>query len=373
MLVLLLFFHLICVDTVSIPLINGSILIPYSPVGIEYLYNRTCQQCLCYSQLNHTAMNCFGNQTCQLFVTMPLDYRIVPMTNARLYFPRQQLPNVSRCCMPDLNLLLSRLQSAAWSSTPASVPRCITKGDLNSVGAVLTTNFFHRLDASNISIKQIRQYSASATLRSVAYSKGSYFIAELNGLIVIANSSTLNFTNSFLLRAGTDPRDIGFINDGQTMIVTSNTEKKLLFYNRTSASPISYQYTHELDITLSQPHGVHVKNDTFFYVIGWSPCRIHSYSRNQTGWTERLFVDPTITVWVGGGAHIFQDDGNRLWVARDTGTLQIFNEQAQLIGNITFTGVNILDLIVDENYVLFISDSWQQQIHRVDPQITCSR
>ena len=104
-------------DAVQIPFIRDAILVPISNSTSIIIPYRTCDECLCEAYPSHRLLNCFPNNTCQFFTDVPLAYRIQSTPNARMYFPRQILPNASECCTSDTGALLSQLNA----STPTYV------------------------------------------------------------------------------------------------------------------------------------------------------------------------------------------------------------------------------------------------------------
>ncbi|CAF1092409.1 unnamed protein product [Adineta steineri] len=106
--------------SVLIPFIDNVTLVPISSSNNIIVNNQTCNECLCTAESSYQVLNCFPNNTCQFFDTAPQTYRIQATAQGRLYFPQQILPNASSCCMPDLNLLLSKLRNAISISVNVS-------------------------------------------------------------------------------------------------------------------------------------------------------------------------------------------------------------------------------------------------------------
>ena len=97
------------------------------PVGIynpnqTTTINGTCDECECKifdgkNSTNNVALNCFSNDTCQVFSTFPLSYKLRSSAATRLYFLQGIYPNASQCCMPNITELVDRLKNA----TPITV------------------------------------------------------------------------------------------------------------------------------------------------------------------------------------------------------------------------------------------------------------
>lgn len=119
--IIFLYFFLPIVETnnVTIPYVQDVILKPLNDNNVQtfILINTTCKQCLCevFNGSNNSfywALNCFPNQTCQLFTSYPQTYKVPVLSGARLYFLQNRFPNASSCCMPNITPLLDRLKNA---------------------------------------------------------------------------------------------------------------------------------------------------------------------------------------------------------------------------------------------------------------------
>ena len=82
---------------VELPFVSNMTLVSKSNSTSITLTDHSCDQCLCESNFSHTILNCFPNNTCQLFADAPRTYTLEPTPNAFLYFPRQIAPNASQC------------------------------------------------------------------------------------------------------------------------------------------------------------------------------------------------------------------------------------------------------------------------------------
>ena len=64
------------INCFNIPFIQNVMLIPRNHSNITTITNETCQQCLCRAISSFAALNCFPNNTCQLFSTFPIRYKV---------------------------------------------------------------------------------------------------------------------------------------------------------------------------------------------------------------------------------------------------------------------------------------------------------
>ena len=245
---------------VQVPYIPDVAFIPVSNASRVTLTNRTCQQCLCASNFSHLILNCFPNGTCEFFAVSPRTYRIQSTPTARLYFPQGVYPNDSQCCMPNTTLLLSKLNATTPVQVTATSSRCLV---VDNAGRLVTVSY---------SAKSILRFSPNSlatisTPASPIFNANPWSITHLNGAyyigfdrwILVLNSSTLTQMHNISVSALSGTRDIIFLNSGQTMVVASTTNSRLLFFNRSSA--ISYNYN------------LFGSQNVSFAISGWSLVR----------------------------------------------------------------------------------------------------
>ncbi|CAF0877808.1 unnamed protein product [Adineta steineri] len=368
---------ILLINSGQIPYINNTIIISRIPLNTTLIINVTYDRCLCLSSLSYPAFNWFPNGTCQLFSVFPITYRIQITTGARLYFPQKTYPNASQCCMPDINYLLNRLKQATIILANITTPREIIIDDHGYLVTVeMSPNFLHRFDPKNLTtITRIaipNEYEMS-----IGYNQGAYFIAPNNeNFIPIINSQNLTIINNITMTGVSGPRGIMFLNNGSTMVVTSNSNNSLVFYNRTSLAPIMYKFVFSQLVHNVGPHGLWRVNDSFFYATSWTNKTIYSYSatNNSTHWNEALFLNLLKVNTTGGSTSIAIDECGRFWFPLETNIILIYDQQGNLLGNYattttTFFAVSFMKII--DNYVMYFSDCANNQIMRLDPNIQC--
>ena len=128
---LLLIAAVVEVEGISLSYIQDVVL---KPIGTQYVnktttINGTCDECKCKvfgdnDTTNNVALNCFPNNTCQLFSSFPPSYKLQYSATARLYFRRGIFANASQCCMPNITELVDRLKN----TTPTVVQLSYTVG-----------------------------------------------------------------------------------------------------------------------------------------------------------------------------------------------------------------------------------------------------
>lgn len=290
-----LFLSCILVDSVQIPFIDNATLEPGYISNSTLILNKTFDQCLCISSLSYVGLNCFSNRTCELFLTFPPVYRIKVTQGARLYFPQQLLPNTSQCCMPNINYLLNKLKLASLTSVNVPSPRDIVIDNYGYLATVeMKSNYLDRFDPKNLTrISQTTIQISSS--RTIGYNNGAFFVASNNNSMIIINSENLTTLSYVTLRFVNGSRNIMFLDDGQTMVISSIGNNYLVFFNRTNVSPIEYTFAFYQLINYSSPHGLWRVNDSFFYATSYDSNSICSFGRFNSLWKESfVFSAPKV-------------------------------------------------------------------------------
>jgi hypothetical protein len=371
MFVLYLFVPITFTTSTQIPFLENVTLTTQFLSNNVQLINGTCDQCLCISLFNYSALNCFPNNTCQLFPTFPLNYHIEVISGARLYFPQQVLPNVSQC-MPNVTYLLNKLETGNLISTTATTPRdAVIDNHGYLVTVEVNTQLFDRFDPTTLNI--INQTSLQYALpTAIAYFNGSYYIAPYHDLMTVIDSENLTVI-AYISTSTYGIRDIIFLNDGQMMVVCSCDTNSLVFLNRTSLVPIAYSPILTQSTTFVCPHAMWLVNDYFFYVTSYSAESLYSFSatNNYTQWSQNFVFTASNGNGASGAARVTIDGSGRFWFAYETDTILIFDQQGIQLGSWTIPNSQIFDIKIMDNYLIYLSASKSNQIMRVDPNVEC--
>ena len=364
-------FHVVCIQ---IPRIDHVSLVAVSSTKVITILNSTCDECLCAALVNHSvAVNCFlNNDTCQLFDRVPNRYRIEPGEQAELYFPSGSIPNASQCCMPDLDALLAELYNAYQITVSQSSTRFLA---LDNHGYLISMNDWgHGITRSiprNLTV--VDQTAVSAySMRSLAFYDDAYYLGSDTNTIQIVDSNTLATVNLITHPNISGVRDIMFLRDGQTMVVTSTYNQQLFFFNRSSSSPINYTFSYQVTTSYPSPHGLWSVNDSFFYTTSWDSSSVYSHATaDGVAWTETLFADTRVETNSSGASNVMIDECERRWITIPDSGMIIYDSGGSFLGRFTPTWSGIFDAILMPDYVMYLSDWTSQQIIRLDPQIQC--
>ena len=373
---LVFFFWSICsvVHCLGVYSIGNASLVALSHTPVTTLLNATCDQCLCSAlQSNAIAFNCFlGNKTCNFFDNFPRTYRLKSIQVARLYFPRGALPNASESCMSDTSKLLGQLSNATVTSLNITGPRCLVIDNHGYLVTVEDRGYqIHRLDPLTLTRIDSTNFAGSPMM-NIAYFRGAYYIARDGGDILIVNSNNLTVINIVTSWHINVPRDIIFVQDGQTLVLASAGNNRLLFFNCTDNVTRNYAYAYAVLLANSAPHGLWYVNDVFFYATSWAENKIYSYSYNgSTSWTEQVFANAWPISSSSGGSHVTVDQSGRSWYSLYQYGVAIFDEQGVFLSSFQLIPYGLFDVMFDENYVMYLSDVVGGKIVRLDPHITC--
>ena len=358
---------------VQLPFVSNMTLVSKSNSTSITLTEHSCDQCLCESNFSHSILNCFPNNTCQLFADAPRTYTLKPTPNAFLYFPRQIAPNASQCCTQNGTDLLHRLNNTTPTSAPVNGSRNLV---IDNHGYLVTVSHSDRtivrFYANNLTqIDQSPSSLLAAFPMTLAYQNEAYYVG-FDYHIMVVDSTNMTLMHNMSTSALNGTRDIMFLNDGQQMIVTASNINRLVVFNRSSPTSHNYNYIGYQNVSCQSPHGLFYVSDSLFYLTSWSNSTVYKYSNvgNVAGWSETLAISAS-PVPSSTGNHVSIDECGRYWLSLGAGGVQIFDREGSPIDSLYPTGSNIFDTLVLDNYVIYLSDSAANRIIRLDPSIPC--
>jgi hypothetical protein len=140
------------------------------------------------------------------------------------------------------------------------------------------------------------------------------------------NSSSGALLNSITSSSLNGPRDIIFLDGGQTIVPTSYPQKK-----------------------------------------------VYSYSRvNSSCWNETLVIDAGAKSTSTGSSHITVDECNWRWFSFGSAGALIYDKNGVYLDTYTISLMNnCFQVLFLDNYVMYASDYGSNKIFRVDPNIVC--
>ena len=166
------------------------------------------------------------------------------------------------------------------------------------------------------------------------------------------DSNTLSTINAIVHPNIGSVRDIMFLHDGQTMVVSSTYNQLILFFNRSNGS-----FMYQISTSYAAPHGLTRVNDSFFYATSWDWNSVYSYTTTDgVTWSEALFVDMRTVVNQTGGAHLTVDECGRRWVSRADSAILIYDRGGSLLGNFSVEWSSIFNVLFTNNYVMYLAD-----------------
>lgn len=259
---------LTALTAIRIPFVRNVTLVLKFDWNTTTLQNHTCIECLCSTVLtNVTALNCFSNNTCQFFFTVPRTYNLQHTPQTFLYFPNGIFPNASQYCMPNLTYVIERLKNATQQITNTLAPRCLVLDDQNRLATVETSSPFLNLFDATTQVNLSRlEPSLGSAYRSLVFNDDFFYVGLANSSILMLGSSTLSVRNTIVSPSFSGIRDMIFLNDWHTMVVTSGGSNRLAFFNRSASSSTNYTLAYQQSIACTSAHGMWRVNDTFFYV-----------------------------------------------------------------------------------------------------------
>ena len=209
-------------------------------------------------------------------------------------------------------------------------------------------------------------------MRSLAFYGNAYYLGSDTNTVQIVDSNTLSTVNLITHPNISGVRDIMFLRDGQTMVVTSTYNQKLFFFNRSNTSTVNYTYSYQLLTAYQSPHGLWYVNDSFFYATSWNGKTVYAHATaDGVTWTETLFADTSLKASSSGASNMIIDECERRWITIPNSGMIIYDSGGSFLGRFTPTWSGIFDAILMPDYVMYLSDWSNNQIIRLDPHIEC--
>ncbi len=376
LIIALLLFPIVFVSCVRIPFIQNVTLIPRYQWNSTTVINQTCEQCLCIAIPSFVAFNCFPNNTCQLFYTFPITYKIQSTPQVRLYFPQRIFPNISQCCMPNLAYLLDKLRNGTWTYVNVSSPRNL---QMDNNGYLVTVEMqpakLDRFNAQTLTLVNQIQIAGSYAM-TVEFENNAYFVGLMSGPIIVIDSGNLTVIKSITSTYITNLRSIMFLENGRMMVITnSNNNGTIVFFYQTNNVSLNYTFAYQKLTSYPQVNGLTAHNDSYFYATSYTNNSIYSYTAVVIGtsWIETLVIDANVIRNISGGDFMTVDECGRYWFSLETSAVYIFDNLGSSIGNFSLGSGIIMDTLISDNYVMYFSDhssNWSRII-RIDPHIQC--
>jgi hypothetical protein len=372
--ILLGFLWLLHADAIEIPWIDNVSMVDVYKSNFTIQLNATSNQCLCSAmQKQSVAFNYFlANRSCHFFDRFPVTYRLEPMPGVRLYFPQRIFPNESRCCMHDWNQTAAKLTAAIKNETSIHSPRCLV---IDNHGYLVTIEEFRlnivRYDPQTLKLID-KTVISSIIMLNLAYHQERYFIALVDNTILVVDSNSLTRINTISSSEINGPRDIIFLYDGRIMVVSSVNNNRILFFQRSNTSSTEYTFFARENTPFTLPHGLWFVNNSCFYVTSWNEAAIYSYtSFNNTSWKVKLLVDGAAVDSSSFGSHLLIDKFERIWLVTYSNGIYVFDTEGRWLGQVTIASNGVIDALVTDKYIVFVSDKANGRIIRLDPQLTC--
>jgi len=274
--------------------------------------------------------------------------------------------------MPNLTDLLDKLQNATPTYGQVLSPRCLAIDNHGYLVTLSQTNLsIVRFDSTNMTFIDNTNFLFTSPM-NLKYYNNNYYVA-LTSCILVIDSNNLTINNNITSSSLSGARDMMFLNNGDIFVAVSTTNNYLLFFNRSNNMSTNYNFAYGQSVNYTNPHGLFFINDTYFYATSWANNSVYSYSAisGSTGWSENLVLDAQSVASNSSGNHIAIDECGRFWFALSNYDLMIFDSQGSFLGNFTLTNSSIFDVIITDNYVMYLSDTASNRLIRIDPNIQC--
>ena len=216
------------IEGLSLPFIQNVVL---RTIGMQYsnqtqTINGTCAQCLCdvlSDATDQAALNCFPNNTCQVFPRYPVSYKLQSSAAAQLYFLRGIFPNASRCCMPNITELVHRLMNTTptvvqLSYEPAAMVYDEARAD-RAVAIGRDPGNLYWFNPWNMSF--IKNQTINGRFAIALHNNSLFTGIDGTPTVTILNEETLASVANISYSSFSTVRKFLFMNKSQTVMVTT--------------------------------------------------------------------------------------------------------------------------------------------------------
>lgn len=359
-------------NSMYIQRINDAQLVPQINTNYHIITNSTCEKCLCQLISSFTALNCFPNNTCQLFQSISQYSKIQISLQTRFYFRPISTPGF--CLSSNISLLINKIENGTRISIPEINFQQFIE-DNQSFLVTINVDTFELIRYSTENLTMIDNMTFDQSPVAIGFANDAYFIVLTNGSIIIVDSYNLTVLSTMDFENVNGTGDIMFLENGEIMVITCPNENLILFFQQMDISPLNYTFAYSLTTNYSNPQTLKYVNNSFFHVIPLMSNTIYSYAAidNGTEWIENIFLDLTLTTDNSTVTSMIIDRYGRYWIAFDSPTILIFDEKGHEIGNLTIPNANIANIFMTNNSVMYFSDRQanETQTIRLDPHIGC--
>ena len=224
------------IEGIPIPFLPNVVL---RTIGMQYsnqtqTINGTCAQCLCDvfgddTSTNNVALNCFPNNTCQVFPSYPVSYKLQTSAAAQLYFLQGIFPSASQCCMPNITELVNLLKN----TTPTVVHLSYTLGAIGYDEARPDRAVAIGWDTGNLywfnpwNMRSIKNQTINGHCAIALQNNSIFTTIDYSNTVIVLNEQTLNGEANITYPSFTRVRKFLFMNNSQTIMVTTQDKKSV--------------------------------------------------------------------------------------------------------------------------------------------------
>ena len=196
--------------------------------------------------IDYVALNCFPNNTCQLFPTFPVSYQVEGSVGAQLHFVKGIFPSPSRCCIRNITELINRLKSAAPTEVPLSFEAAAFGYDEANPNeaVVIGVNSGNLYWFNPIDMTFLRSQTIDSSLTIALHNHSILTGTDGTSVIYVLDDQTLASRASITYPSLDQVRKFIFLNNSQTIVVPTQSKKSVTFIDAQSPT----QYTVQVGI-----------------------------------------------------------------------------------------------------------------------------
>lgn len=142
------------------------------------------------------------------------------------------------------------------TSVNVTKPRCLVVDNHNYLVTVEDRGILlSRFYLNNLTLIDQTNFSG-ATFMNVNHHGNAYYIGRNDDSVLVIDSNNLTVVNTLTSPNIRGLRDLIFLQNGQILVLASPDNSNLLFFNRSTASPVHYSYAYNRSTSYLWPHGL---------------------------------------------------------------------------------------------------------------------
>ena len=342
-----------------------------------WFYNQSSwSQCMCYALQDQSvvAFNHYAsNFSCELFKNLSsFSFQVINVINVTVYL-LQPLQPYTPCCS-NLTWLLSEIRSVQKNLSVNSIKAIALDTDRNSLG-IVGSNILRFVSTDSFTFINSTT-SLPINSEAMTYHQNLFYVGiypPTDGTFYIYSALNLTLVRKINFTQGSPQHIVWLYNETLVCVlleISSNAYSFVNFYNWPS-----FTLNNSIQIPIRNAYGLGKarNDDTFVYITDGSLDGDIWRMKTSSPYTSTLFASTSSSSELPSSITV--DSCNRLWVGFYGYGIRIYNiSSGAILGtwNLVATYPQLYDLILTDQYQLYLADAYTNQLARYGSSLQCT-